>query len=110
MEIKNFWIRTNKGNVQIRKGYCFSLKANIRSKKFDLNLVGSWPNFPKNGVRDYNISLTEAKIIDLMNEAESFQVNQSRDDKETYLQIETNDYTIYVYFQDGEKSPSKEVQ
>ena len=102
--MKNITIRTNKGNVQIRKGLCTSHKAMIHSKKFDLNLVGSFPKYPgkEGGYVDFDVSLTEDRIIAFLNESDSITVNKGKD-SETVLQAENDHYSITIFFGDAIK-------
>ena len=84
---------------EIRKGVCSCLKANVQSKEFGECLRST---FLEEG-HEYQISITEAKIIELINKANSFVVNDGDEKDVKYLVINTDEYDVVV-------SVPKEVQ
>lgn len=73
----------------IRKGVCSCLPARIVCKRFEYFMLRN-PTEPEK----QEISITEDTIIDLINEATSFELIE--DHEETVLYIDTDKYRIYV--------------
>lgn len=76
---------------EIRAGVCNCYTVRVRSKLFDewLHEVGKENN---------NINLTELKLMELVNTAQTLEINKSSE--ELYLTIETQDYQIVVVLEE----------
>jgi len=76
----------------IRAKYCSCLMARIEDKKFNLYLREVFIRDKNN----FDVSITEDKIITLLNEAVSFEITKDIKSDLMFLQIETETHKICV--------------
>ena len=76
---------------KIRRGVCSCLTARIRSRKFDMHLRAVFIDSKD----DFNVSITEDKILSMIDEAESWDV-MITEKKEVVLEIMTKEYQIWI--------------
>ena len=100
--IKNKITKYEINGRTIRAGYGSCIDARIQDKEFDMYLIEVSSSLVKEWNKITLVSLTEGKIIDLLNKAIGVRILTQEDSTKVCLQIETTTHFINVFVPKGE--------